>query len=303
MRKKTGLIIFMVILVCAAGAWFWWRSPSSGLKKEAAKLKPELSVASISINDLDEESISATAKIMLRNNLPVEVKTSRLDYALFIDSTKVLEDSYSKPITIASSGSSTITLPLKILHRQIKAALKRLENKGIDSADYSMKATFQVDVPIAGERDFTMNMSKRLPAYRLLEVKMGDVNIGKLGLKESSLDMVVNVKNENSFPIKMKEGKYKLSIDNDENVLEGVMEPVVVIAPHSTTPISMHVDMKTMKVPKLGWKMLFDKKDTQFKMDFTSKLLSENGVLNNSKMQMKMEGTLDELKESVAKKK
>ncbi len=96
--------------------------------------------------------------------------------------------------------------------------------------------------------------------------------------------------------MKMKDGKYKLSIDNDENVMEGVMEKVVNIPAHGTEPVSLHVDMKTMKIPELGWKMLFDKKDTRFKLNFSGKLISENGMLNNSNMAFNMDGTLDELK-------
>ncbi len=299
---KKWLIALAIVALVALGLWLWWRAPHSSIKKEAQHLKPELSVASFDITNIDEDKISATSKIVLRNNLPLEVKTNRLNYVIYIDSARVIEDSYSKPITIRSSDTTAIRLPMEIMFRKMTAVLKRFEDKHIDSADYSMKATFQVDVPIAGERNFTMNFSKRLPALRLLKAKMGDIDIGKLGLKESSLDMTVNVENPNAFPIKMKDGKYKFSIDNDENVMEGVMQQVVNIPAHGSAPVAMHVDMKTMKIPKLGWKMLFDKKDTRFKMNFSSKLMAENGMLNNSKMAFNMSGTLAELTNAVKKK-
>lgn len=295
-KGKTGLLILAIVALLAIGFWMWWRAPNSAVKKEAQQLKPELNIASFNITDIDKDKISATSNIILRNNLPVDVKTNRLDYVIYIDSSRVIEDSYSKPITIRSSDTTSIQLPMEIMVSKLGDVMKRFENKGIDSADYSMKAVFQVDVPIAGERNFTMNFTKRLPALRLLKVKMGNIDIGKLGLKESSLDMTVNIQNPNAFPIKMKDGKYKLLINNNENVMEGVMEKVVNIPPHGATPVSMHVDMKTMKIPKLGWKMLFDAKDTKFNLSFSSKLMSDNGMLNNSKMAFNMSGTLDELK-------
>lgn len=294
-RGRKWLIALAIVALLVVGFWLWWRSPNSSIKEGAGRLGPELSVASLNITDIDQNKISATSNIILRNNLPVEVKTNRLDYVIYIDSAKVIEDSYSKPVTIRSSDTTSIRLPMEIMFRNMAAVLKRFEDKNIDSADYSMKATFQVDVPVAGERNFTMNFSKRLPALRLLKAKMGNIDIGKLGFKESSLDMTVNVQNPNAFPIKMKDGKYKLSIDNDANVMEGVMEKVVNIPAHGTAPVSMHVDMKTMKIPELGWKMLFDKKDTRFKLNFSGKLMSENGMLNNSNMAFNMDGTLDEL--------
>jgi LEA14-like dessication related protein len=302
MRGKKWLIVLVVLVLLVAGVWFWWKAPSSSLKGEAQKLKPEISVASMNITDIDEDKISAISTIILKNNLPIEVKTNRLDYVIYVDSAKVIEDSYSKPITIRSSDTTAIKLPMEIYQRRLVSTFKKLESKGVDSADYSMRATFQVDVPIAGERNFTMNLSKRLPAYRMLKVKMGNIDIGKVGLKESSIDMTVNVTNPNVFPIKMKDGKYKFSLDDDANIMEGVMEKMVNIPAHGTEAIAMHVDMKTMKIPKLGWKMLFDKKDTHFKLKFTSELVSENGLLNNSKMVTNMQGTLKELADAVSKK-
>lgn len=44
------------------------------------------------------------------------------------------------------------------------------------------------------------------------------------------------------------------------------------------------------------------KKDTPFKMNFTYKLMSENRILNNSKMATNMQGTLDELTDVVKRK-
>jgi len=304
-RGRSGrkwIIALAIVALLFVGFWLWWRAPHSAIRQEAQQLKPQLSIASLNITDIDEDKISATSNIILRNNLPVEVKTKRLDYVIYIDSAKVIEDSYSKPITIHSSDTTAIRLPMEIMFRKMTAVLKRFENKNIDSADYTMKATFQVDVPIAGERNFTMNFSKRLPALRLLKAKMGDIDISKLGLQESSVDMTMNVQNPNAFPIKMKDGKYKFSLDNDQNIMEGVMQKVVDIPAHGSAPVAMHVDMKTMKIPKLGWKMLFDKKDTHFKLNFSSKLMSENGMLNNSNMAFNMSGTLLELTNAVAKK-
>src|SRR4051812_16890039 len=159
-RSKSGrkwIIALAIVALLFVGFWLWWRAPHSAIKQEAQQLKPQLSIASLNITNIDEDKISATSNIILRNNLPVEVKTKRLDYVIYIDSAKVIEDSYSKPITIHSSDTTAIRLPMEIMFRKMTAVLKRFENKNIDSADYTMKAAFQVDVPIAGERNFTMN--------------------------------------------------------------------------------------------------------------------------------------------------
>jgi LEA14-like dessication related protein len=295
MRRRKSVIVLAILALIVFGFWVWWRAHSF-VKQQAEKLKPELKIASVNISDIDEGKMKATSKIILRNNLPIEVNTKRLDYIIYIDSAKIIEDAYNKPITIHSRDTSTITLPMEILFKKLGDVLKRLENKHADSADYSLVATFEADVPIAGERNFTMHFSKRLPALRLPKATMGDIDIGTLGLKESSLDLAVNIENPNVFPIKMKDGKYKFSINGDENVMEGVTQKVIDIPAHKTAPVVMHIDLKTMKVPKLGWKMFFDNRDTRFNMNFSGKLMSDNGMFNNSTMVFNMSGTLAELK-------
>lgn len=297
---KKWLIALAIVAFLVAVFWLWWRAPHSAIKKEAQHLKPGLSVASFDITDINQDKISATSKVTLTNNLPIEVKTNRVDYIIYIDSAKVIEDSYSKPIIIRSSDTTVIHLPMEIMFKKMGVVLKRFDDKKIDSADYSVKATFAADVPIAGEKNFTMNFSKRLPALRLLKAKMGNVDISKFGLKESTLAMTLNVENPNVFPVTMKDGKYAISIDNDKNIMEGTVSTVKIPA-RGTAPVIMQADMKTMKMPKLGWKMLFGKKDTNFKMKFSGTLMSENGMLNNSKMAFNMSGTLDELKNAVKK--
>lgn len=304
-KGRTGakwIIALAIVAILVIGLWMWWRAPHSAIKKEAEQLRPKLEVSSLNITHIGEDKISAISKVVLRNNLPVEVKTNRLDYVIYIDSAKVIEDAYSKPITIRSSDTTVLRLPMEIMFRKLTAVMKRFENKNIDSADYSMKSTFQVDVPIAGQRNFTMNFSKRLPALKLPKAQMGNIDIDKLGLKESSLDLTANIENPNAFPIKMKDGKYKVSIDNDKNVMEGEIQKVVDIPAHGSAPVSMQVDMKTMKMPAMGWKMLFKKKETHFNTNFSCKLMSENGMLNNSVMAFNMSGTLDQLANAVKKK-
>ncbi|NIJ55485.1 hypothetical protein [Dyadobacter arcticus] len=40
-----------------------------------------------------------------------------------------------------------------------------------------MKASFEVDVPVAGERKFTMDISRRLPASRIPRMKVKQIDL------------------------------------------------------------------------------------------------------------------------------
>ncbi len=300
MRNKKWLIIVAVFLVLVIASWLWWQSSSSApMKKEVAqRLTPEISVASLNISDIDDDRIKLSSKVTISNPLPVDINTNRLSYEIFIDSARVMKDSYDKPISIRSSDSTVIELPMELLIAPLAHVLKYFDDHKIASADYSIKATFLVDVPIAGERSFTMNLSKRLPALHIPKMKVKDVDLHALSMKKKGVDMVVHVTNPNRFAIKMKDASFALNVEDDIE-MAGVLEKIVDIPANGLEDISMHADVKEGKVLKAGWKLLTDKKDTHFKYKFTCKLLSENEMFNNSTMATTITGTIDELLNAV----
>jgi LEA14-like dessication related protein len=210
----------------------------------------------------------------------------------------VIQDSYKHPINIKSKGQAQIEMPMEILTKPMAAVLKYFDDKKIDSANYSIKARFMMKVPIAGEKDFAMNFSKKLPAVRLPKVKVKDVDLNGLRLKKKGVDMVVEVSNPNKFPLKMKDGNFSFTLDNGL-VMAGTMEEIVNIPQMGTGDISMNAKVTEGKVLKAGWDVLTDKKNTHYTMNFNCKMISENKALSDSKMNTNMQGTVAELIDDV----
>jgi LEA14-like dessication related protein len=126
---------------------------------------------------------------------------------------------------------------------------------------------------------------------------MEDIDVNELGFDESKINLVAKVSNPNLFPIKLKDSKYTFRVDNDI-AMEGSLEKIIAIPAKGSSSVSMHLDLKTSKMGKFLWKMLFDKADTPFKVNFRSKLLSDNTMIKNSNMVFNITGTLDELKKN-----
>lgn len=300
MRVNKWLIVLLVLLVLAGVGIWWWKSPSSENAKEKAadKVMPTIGVASTNITDIDAERIKMQSKVILHNPLPVDIKTSRLNYVVYIDSVKVIEDAYEKPINIRSSDSTTLTMPMELLVKPMARILKYFDDNKIDSADYQMKASFEVDVPIAGDREFTMKVSKRLPALRIPKVKINHVDLNALALKSKGMDIEVAVFNPNLFPLKLSDGKFEFSVE-DALQMNGVLEKTISIPAKGSQNISVHAQLTDGNMLKTGWKMLTDKKDTQFACKFAGTIDSENKMLNKSKMVTTITGTLDEIMNAV----
>ena len=301
-KHRRWWIILAVLVLAGAGGYWWWQSSSSAPAKQKAvqRLAPKISVASVSITDIDDEKIKLNSKVQLNNPLPVDLHINRLNYELFIDSMRVMQDAYGKPITVRSSDSAVIEMPMELLAKPMARVLKYFEDQKMDSADYTVKASFDVDVPIAGDRNFNMEVSKRLPAVRLPKVQVQDVDLNALQLKKKGVDLVVQVSNPNAFPIKLKESTFDFTVEDDLK-MQGTLDRLINIPAHGSEAVTMHANVTDGSMLKAGWKMLTDKKDTRFTYNFRCKLLTESGFLNNSTMATSMQGTLAELVNAVKK--
>ncbi|MCY7350478.1 MAG: LEA type 2 family protein [Cytophagaceae bacterium] len=287
------LILVLLALLVAAGWWFFGTRKADGSGGNG--LKPHLSLATVNITDIDPGRIKMTARMFLSNPLPFEFKSNRLDYQLLIDSVKVLESSYSKPITVRSSDSASIELPIEVLTEQLSRVLKRFEANKTDSANYTLQATVYADVPIAGERQFNFDQTKRLPTVRLPKIKLEKVDVGKLGLKESTLKAVITVSNPNRFPFKFSNARYTAKVGEDLNV-NGQIPGLTNVPARGSAPVTIEMDTRTGNIGRLAWKALFDKKDVPFRVNFRAKLVTDNDLLKNSNMAFNVNGTLEELK-------
>jgi LEA14-like dessication related protein len=290
MRTKGWLlaIAFMVIAINL----IWWKNSND--KPIIPNLKPGLSVAAISIKDIDDNKIKMNARIVLKNPLPLEITTNKLDYQLLINGRPVLKSSYDKSITIKSNDSSLIEMPMDILIKPLASALKKLDKQKADSADYTLRATMALNMPVGRQRKVDLNETKRLPAFRLLKVKPKDLDIKKLQWKKSVLNMDVVIENPNLFPFKMKDVQYALTLGKDL-VMAASIKGLTDVPAKSTVKVPVQMEIKNREMGKLMWKTL-TKDETPFAADFVCKIVSDNQMLNNSKMAMRTNGKLSDLK-------
>lgn len=314
---SLGLLTAIILLF----ALWWWQGSSNQNNQQTTQAKTDIvtpqeiinntahkakekavnltmEVASSSITDINTERIKVASKVIIKNPLPVALNASRLDYTVFISATKIAEGSYTKPIHVPASSSKTFSLPMQVLIKPMAKVIDKMDATGKDMATYTFKNVIHTDIPIAGERKFEVNMNEELPVVRLPKLKPGDLDVKKFGLKNSGIDMTMQITNPNPFPIRMKDARYSMKIDGKHTV-EGAMQEVVSLPAKATVPVAMHMDMKTGRALKMGWKMLFDKKDTRYELTFDSKILSDVKMLANSNMHFTEEGTLYDLKEAL----
>jgi LEA14-like dessication related protein len=290
MRSKGWLLAIAFVVI--AINLIWWKNSDD--KQILPNLKPGLSVAAISIKDIDDDKIKMNARIVLKNPLPLEITTHKLDYQLLIDGRPILKNSYDKSITIKSNDSSLIEMPMDILIKPLASVLKKLDKQKADSADYTLRATIALNMPMGRQRKFDFNETKRLPAFRLLKVKPEDLDIEQLQWKKSILNMDVVIENPNLFPLKMKDVQYAVTVGKNL-AMDASIKGLTDIPAKSTVKVPVQMEIENKEMGKLMWRTL-TKDETPFAADFVCKIVSDNQMLNNSKMAVRTNGKLGDLK-------
>jgi LEA14-like dessication related protein len=294
MKNFLKLILVLVILVIA-GVAIWWftlsRKSGDGGKDES----PVLAIASMSIKDINSESIDMECGIVIDNPIPIQIEADSLNYELWIDSVQVMKDTYAKKFVIKKNDSILIRLPVTIRQEVLKKVIKKFDRTKADSADYSFRTSFRPQIPIVGKREITIRSEKRLPAIRGIAVEIDKIRIHHLGLKKSSIGVDVVMTNRNAFPIKISNGEYDVKIEDDMK-MHGEMEKHISVPPRGSQNISMEIDVGSMKLPKLGWKMLFEKNTTKFDFKFKGKIDADQEMLDDADISMSASGTIADMK-------
>lgn len=311
MNNRKWIIIIAILILAGAGI-IWWQSssspasqPSSQTQNEpepsssssvetqiAEGLIPDIGVVAFDVSNIDEDRVDGTSRIMLKNPLPVEISSNSIEYEIFIDSVRVVRDVYNRPLKIGASDSAVVEIPLKILKEPMDRILEYFENYKIDSATYALKMTAQLDAPIGGEGELNFEFSKEMPAVRLPEIAIEnfDPNL----FSGDAMDLVLRVTNPNIFDISISNGYFSITV-HDEMEMVGEVEDHIYVSAFETEKILITARKKWGSLTQTGLNLLFDQEGTTFNYHFGFVLNSQNDLLNNTKMRINVNGTLDEL--------
>ncbi|MBO0935219.1 LEA type 2 family protein [Fibrella sp. HMF5335] len=295
--KRGWIIALALLLLGGLGAFIWYNQLKNKALSEGGAydgtLKPRLELSRFDLSDVSDEAVKLNMYLLIDNPLPVSFTAKKVDYTIFINNEEVMKSAYEKTISVKSQDSTLVTLPARLEVKKLTSLLKRLEAKGIDSADYRVVSIFALDVPIAGERTFTNTLSKRMPAYHIPEFKIIDIDLGKLGLKTTDVAAKIECRNKNKFPFEIRDTHYSVTIDG-KPIAEGDQPQPIRIRAQANTPFVLPTTVKPGQSLGLLPKMLFNKKDTKVEVAFRCKMIdrSKNPMFDGSKFVSTIRGTL-----------
>jgi len=286
------ILILVLIAAVAFAVWYFFRKsdpdPVSGMKPRV-----EMSIAHI--GEITDSTIKMELKTLVHNPLPIGMHLKAINYVVRMNDRTIVDDHYSKPLEVNAADSSLLTLPAKVKIRNLRVEGDEEAGKGRDSADYHFKTILHFEKPFLGKDSLVLDMDKRLPLYRLPVVKMAGYDFKKLGLKESDIVVKVEVTNLNPFSLEFQDPKYAMDLGKQKRFAEGAVQGITKLKSKSKDIYEIPLEVSLGKVIKAGAQVLTKGKELPFTFYFKSKIKSQSEVLNNSDINLVMDGELKDV--------
>lgn len=288
-------MIFIGVVGLIVVGILWWQSafPDSPGEHIPEELNPEIEMVSARIRSIDDHRVKLMSKIVITNPFPFKIESSELHYTVRIDSLKVIEDVHEEPFRVRSSENTIIEIPMVILTGPMERVLRYFDKKRIDSARYSLHTRFQLDLPMVGKKGVEIEVSEVHPALRLPELELEELETNILNSDEE-MKLVFRISNPNDFSFQIMEGSFSFVIEEEMEVV-GEMKDVVHIAAGGADNIPITAEKEWGSLTQSVKDFLFNRQDTRFTYSFNGILDSENSMLDQTQLDLRVQGTLEEL--------
>lgn len=290
---KKALIIFLAVVVLAVVAYFLLRNGNNGSSSSGTFIKPEISLATLKINSIEDGVITMDLSAVVDNKLPIALKVDSLQYEVLMEGTMVAQSSRPDSLNIGASQSSTISLPVTLYQEQINQILQRVENSPDDSVNLQFNTAFFVGIPLK-EGPVDLSFSTKFPFVRQPEFSIEDISIEKFGFDQSEVELLVQVINPNQLSFSLRQTDYDFQVD-DKKIAYGQISKATSIPSADTATFLIPFNVNLDEVGENVFNLLFKPNQTNYSISISSTLESKSDIINNSTIKIKKSGKLQEL--------
>jgi len=205
LRLLVPAVVVLFLTACAA-------------LQESIK-KPEISMQAVNVTGMDLNGMDVAFVLGIKNPNPLGVSLSGLSYRLDIDKKPLLKGKTKQKLKVEANSNSRLTLPLALGYRDM-----------FDGVSALMKQD-KINYALSGEIDFGLfqlpyKTSGTIDLPSLPKVSIGKVNIKRVTLSGMELQIGLNMRNANRFPIRLDNLGYNLKLANTTVAKGKSLKPV-----------------------------------------------------------------------------
>jgi len=204
MKKFSFLYLLLFIVIATL-------SGCAQLTKQAGIVKPTGKLTAARLTNINFDQLELVFDLAIKNENPVALNLSGLDYELKIDHHSLLSGSNTQAMNVKAHSVSTVQLPVILKFDDLKKIPGKLWNK--NKVSYELLSHFYVKLPVIGNYAIPVSKKGVLPVPKIPTFTINAVKINNLSF--SSVDLVAHVaiNNPNDFDMTLSHFNYQLSVN------------------------------------------------------------------------------------------
>ncbi len=167
--------------------------------------KPEVEFKNLSMQEMSLFQGTLVFHFAVTNPNAIDLPANELTYDLKIDGRPFINGKLDKGIQLPAKKTEMVAIPVKIEYASFFSSLAEIFKK--ESIAYDLTGTF-------GKFGLSVPFQTKgtLPVPKLPKISVKEVNVENLSFKGAALDVLVEMENENGFPVPLKGFDYVLSL-------------------------------------------------------------------------------------------
>lgn len=226
--------------------------PSYGCKEVRQYLnnrKPRLKYQNMKLANINFRGMKMNFNFLMTNPNPIGIKLSRIGYQLDFNNNKLFSGTQRRGVNLKANGTSPLQMPFSIEYvKFVKSLLGFFRAK--KEVPYALKLGVGFMVPVLGEVNIPFQTKGVVPIPTVPKVRVIGATKPQFtgGLLNPSVrfNFQVGVRNQNRFPVGIKQLAYALKISN-RSVVSGATQTMSVAAGKEQI-VNIPVNLKVAQV-------------------------------------------------------
>ena len=183
----------------------------SGCATQLGALKPEASVRNTTIQSLSFDSFTLGVLVDIVNPNRFNIPTGKLDLNLLVDGQQIAQALSEQSTSLKANENTQMLVPVKIPYSSLFNLVKSARD-GNEFA-FDLAGSLAVPMPFIGDIKVPLNYSGKAPIPQLPKISISKLSLTDVSLTRLTADLVLQIENNNKFPLNLDALKMDLKAD------------------------------------------------------------------------------------------
>lgn len=246
----------------------------SGCATQLGALKPEASVRNTTVQNISFDSVTLGVLVDVINPNRFNIPTGKLDLNLLVDGQQIAQATSEQATSLKAKETTQMMVPVKIPY----SSLFNLVKSARDGNEFlfDVAGNLAVPMPLIGDVSLPLNYSGKAPIPQMPKVSISNLSLSDVSLTRLKADLVLQIENNNKFPLNLDALKMDLKADGKSLVSAAPAANSTLKAEQSN---SLHIplDISTKDAGFALFNSLVSSKKVEWQVAGKGNLEGENG--------------------------